>query len=198
MSIASPVILRPPLSDMRGYIHAADLFDALVAATGAHGPTRMRLARISDAAVELRHDAPQPGAPDFCGQFDTLSQGRPSSGWLRLVPGEVVRERSARLDAETIAGARIGLDSAMAIRQSGASIAKTALVLAVALLEERFPDDTWNLAEISAVLDAPEADRIEVRIARQMSRFVVVEVMADTACWGQFTLAATRLQGGAG
>lgn len=198
MSIATPVIVRPPLSDIRGYIYAADLFDALVDATGAQGATRMRLARISDEAVELRHDAPQPAAPDYCGQFETLVHGRPFSGWLRLVPGDVVRERSALLDAETIPGAQLGLDSATVSRRPDCSVARTALVLTVALLEELFPDDTWNLAEISAVLDAPGAERVAVRLARQMSRFLVVEVMADAACWGQFILAATRIEGGAG
>ncbi|MCK0206836.1 hypothetical protein MWN33_02190 [Starkeya koreensis] len=199
--LAASLVLRPPLSDLRAYIHAADLFDALAVATGAAGPTFLRLSRISDEAVELRHDAPRPGDPDFCGLFGHAAPGRPLSGWLRRLPGEVVRARAPLMDAEVIPGAEFGMDGARVRRRPGCSVARTAVLLAVALLEELFPDDTWNLAEITAERGEETGadiggEPVAVRIARQMSRFLVVEVTADERYWGRFTLAATPLRSG--
>lgn len=184
-----PIVLRPPLGDGREYIFAADLFDALVAATAAVPPARLRLTRLTDEAVELRHDAPCPEDPGYAGSFDHA--GAPG-GWLRRIAADRITARLAPRDADLLAGATRGAD-VMAVRlAAGGSVAGAALVLAVALLRSVVPAHRWNLAELRA--DGPLAGPglLEVRLGRRFGRFQLIAVHLDDQPWGLLTLATVH------
>lgn len=182
------------LSDKRNYIFAADLFDALVTTIGAVPPARLRLTRMSNEAVEFcPGPAPSPQDPDYCGMFDHGSGDAMACGWLRRRPGDIVAERMAAADATLLAEVALRPDGATAHPAPGISVAKAALVLAVALIEEAFPDDRWNLAELQAVGPFRAAGQIRVGLGRRMSRFLVIPVRVDDLHWGQFTLASTPI-----
>lgn len=192
MSQALHLPLR--LSDKRNYIFAADLFDALVTTIGAVPPARLRLTRMSNEAVEFcPGPAPSPQDPDYCGMFDHGSGAAVASGWLRRRPGDIVAERMAAADATLLAEVALRPDGATARPDPGISVAKAALVLAVALIEEAFPDDLWNLAELQVVGPFQTAGQIRVGLGRRMSRFLVIPVWVDDLHWGQFTLASTPI-----
>ncbi len=191
MTAAPAIILRPPLSDRRDYVHAADLLDALLDATGAEDQAVLRLTRLTANPVALRHDRPPPGAENDCGLFDYRAGGAAVRGWLSLLPGEAIAARDPRLDADAIPDAAFADAAAIATRQPGVSIGKTALVLGVALVERLLPDDVQNLAEMRAAAGALPARRIGVRIDRRISRFLMLSVTADGLPWGGFTLATS-------
>lgn len=187
-------VLRPPLSDGRAYVFASDLFDSLVASTGAAGPATLRLTRLTDHAIELRHDVPQPQAEGFCGWFTYRRDGATVGAWLRLRAGEVVQDRLPLMDLDLVEEAVFSADGAFMPMPSAASVAKAALVLAVSLLEQLFPDDVWNLAEMDATAGPCAGETVSVRIERQLGRFLIVSAWVDAARWGQFILAATPFE----
>lgn len=192
MSQALHLPLR--LSDKRNYIFAADLFDALVATIGALPPARLRLSSMSNEAVEFcPGPAPTPQDPDYCGTFDHGRGDAMACGWLRRRPGDIVAERMAAPDATLLTEVALRADGATARHAPGVSVAKAALVLAVALIEEVFPEDLWNLAELQAVGPFHAAGPVQVGLGRRMSRFLVIPVRVDGLHWGQFTLASTPI-----
>ena len=146
----SPAGLPLFLNDARKYIHGADLFDALAAATAADGPVRLRLQRLSDRAVDLRLDPPDLASPSLCGFLEFTEGGRTRHAWL-AERAELVTVRSPLMDREAVEGAEFGADNANVRRDPRFSVGKSSVILLVALLERLFPDDTWNLAEMEAL-----------------------------------------------
>lgn len=188
---ANPVRLPLRLGDTRKYIYGADLFDALILASGADAAARLRLLSISDKALELCFGEPDLKSPDLCGFFEYTRQGSHQAGWIRQCPDDAVCERDPLLDREAIEAAEFAPNRAQVERDPRFSAGKTGLILVVALLERLFPDDAWNLAEMSAV-DAPSSGRvIDVKLTRQMGKFVFVSIGADGKPWGQLVLAST-------
>lgn len=181
------------LSEARAYVFAGDLFDALVGASGAAPPARMRLRRVGGEVMELRQDAPRPSDPDYCGLFSHGEGDAARVLWLRRRPGEVIARRLAVRDKDVLADLELGHDSATARLLDGFSVAKSALILAVALIDEAFPHDTWDLSELRADGPFHRTGRVRVDLDRRLGRFLVILVHVDDVYWGQFTLASTPL-----
>ena len=72
---ASPLVLRPPLTDARSYVHGADLFDCLAQVTAAERMARLRFVRLSDRPVELIYGEADHSGARPCGYFDVITGG---------------------------------------------------------------------------------------------------------------------------
>ena len=186
----APARLALSLGDTRKYIFGADLFDALTTVSGADGPARLRFQRLSDKAVDMRFDRPDLASPGFCGLFAYTKGGLPSIAWLQE-RDERVASRSALMDREAINGAAFGTDSAEVERDPRFSVGKSGLILLIALLERRFPDDAWNLGEMEAPSPQDSGRDIRVKQTRRIGKFLFASIEADNRPWGQLTLAAT-------
>lgn len=186
-----PIVLRPPLGDGRDYVFAADLFDALVAVTGAVSPARLRLTRLTDEAVELRPDAACPEDPAYAGSFE--HGGATAGGWLRRIAGDRITARAALCDGDLLNGATRGADWMARPLDDRAGPAKFALILAVALLRSAVPDRRWTLAELRADGPLAAAGLLEVRLGRRFGRFQLITVYLDHTPWGQLTLATVHI-----
>lgn len=188
-----PLVLRPPLTDMRSYIHGADLFDALVAATAADGAARLRMMRLSNRPVELRFGDVDHRDPELCGYFDFTSGSgsAPVAAWLREIDGDRVSERRPVMDRAIIDGARFATDSASVTCDPRVTPIKTAIVLGVALLERSMPDDVLNLGEIECARPRQQGRSVRISLARRIAKFLMLSVMLDGLPHGRFTLAAT-------
>lgn len=187
----SPVRLPLLLGDVRKYIHGADLFDALTSVTGADGPARLRLLRLSDRSVYLHFGRPSPACTKLCGYFDFTRGGVQSFAWLQESDTDRVTGRSPLMDMEAVEAAKFDADCAKMERDGRFSVCKSGLILAVTLLERMFPDDAWNLAEVES-LNANAGGRvIAVRLTRRIGKFLFASIDADHQAWGRLTLAST-------
>ena len=188
-----PILLRPAFTDTRSYIHGADLFDELVAATAAEGSARLRMVRLSDRPVALHFDAADPRNPDLCGYFDFTSGGgssAPVSAWLSEDKGHVT-ERRPLMDKMILEAAQFAEASASVTLDPRFTPIKTAIVLGVALLERTMPDDVLNLGEIEVKEPLQTGRCVAVSLARRMAKFLMLSVTLDGRPHGRFTLAAT-------
>lgn len=186
----APARLALSLGDTRTYIFGADLFDALATVSGADGPTRLSFQRLSDKAIDMRFDRPDLESPDFCGLFAYVKGGLPRIAWLQE-RDERVASRSALMDREAINGAAFGTDSVEVERDPRFSVAKSGLILLIALLERLCPDDAWNLAQMEALRPQDVGRDIRVKQTRRIGKFLFASIEADNRPWGQLTLAAT-------
>lgn len=190
----NPVPLPLALSDKRAYVFAADLFDALAATERVARPAILRLTRVSNEAIEQRFDRPRPEDPAYCGSFHHGSGSERQSSWLRIRSGEILTDRLPDSDQAVLTAPRLGADWASATLTPRFSIAKTALVLAIALIEEAYPADLWDLAELQAHGPFQDEGQIRITLGRRLNRFLVLSVFVNDINWGQFTLASTPIE----
>jgi hypothetical protein len=186
------VVLPLFLTGGRQHIHGADVFDAIVAASGAAGSLRLRFVGLSARPLQLVLGDPPVGAPEICGYLDFSDRhGRPARGWLRETGDEGPVGRLALPDEPALAGAMLGQRSASVTRHPSFTVMKTAVLLAVALLERDMPLDVLNLGEMEAVCAGREGTVVEVAVARRMGKFIMLPVRLDDAPYGRLIIAAT-------
>jgi hypothetical protein len=183
--------LRPPLSGGRNYIFAADLLDVLAAVTSAQAPACLRLARLTNEALDLRQGPPQSDDPNFAGTFSHTKNGQDFSWWLTRRPDDVITARSEEKDRALLAGVYLYEDGANAETAVETSLGKAALVLAVLWLEEAYPTLVWSLARLR--VEGPFRGNGELRVSRSrfIGRFLQINVWFQGRRWGEFMLASS-------
>jgi hypothetical protein len=188
------ILVEPPLTGDRTYIHGADLFDALAAATGAETGIVLSLTAASDCAIELRHESSGPGAIAPCGRFRYVRAGTLHRRVLLRRPDLPIARRLPMDDEALVAGSTFLPGRAMAdAADRNVTFMRRMVALAVALLERDFPDDYWSIAEISCDLLPSCEAAIEVAIDGSVGdRFWKVAVSADGARIGHLMLARGR------
>jgi len=168
-------LIDVPLTGERSYIHGADLFDALTAATGAEAEIVLSLTAASDCAIELRDETAGPPSAEPCGRFRYASDGT-----LR-------RHVLLRRPDRPIAVRRPLSDEAL---PAGTSFMRRASELAVSLLMREFPDDYWTIGQIACWRRPPEGAAPAVAIRACLAgRFWKVAVEADGVSIGHVVLA---------
>jgi len=183
--------LRLSLSSGRHYVFAADLFDALVATTQAQAPSHLRLARLTNEALDLRHDTPQPENPDFAGTFTYRIDHQELNCWITRRSGDVITDRSAVEDRTLLAAVHLQEDGADAATAGQSSLCKAAMVLAVLWLEEAYPTLVWNLAKLKVEGPFHGSGELRIRRSRYIGRFLQVHVWFQNQYWGEFLAASS-------
>jgi len=185
------ILVDPPLTGDRTYIHGADLFDALTAATGAETGIVLSLKAASDCAIELRHESAAPETAAPCGRFRYVRAGSVHRHVLLRRPDRPIARRLPMDDDALVTGTIFLPGRAMAdAADRSVTFMRRMVALAVALLERDFPDDYWSIAEISCGRLPPCHAAIEVAIGGSVGdRFWKVAVSADGARIGHLVLA---------
>jgi hypothetical protein len=180
-----------PLTGERSYIHGADLFDALTAATGAEAEIVLSLTAASDCAIELRDETAGPPSADPCGRFRYASDGTLRRHILLRRPDHPIAARRPLNDEALLAGATFWTHrAAMGATPRDASFMRRASELAVALLMREFPEDYWTIGQIACWRRPPEGAAPAVAIRACLAgRFWKVAVEADGVSVGHVVLA---------
>jgi hypothetical protein len=185
------ILVDPPLTGDRTYIHGADLFDALTAATGAETGIVLSLKAASDCAIELRQESAAPPAVAPCGRFRFVRAGTLHRHVLLRRPDRPIARRVPMDDDALVAGTIFLPGRAMAdAADRSVTFMRRMVALAVALLERDFPDDYWSIAELACCRLPPCDAAIGVAIGGSVGdRFWKVAVAADGARIGHLVLA---------
>ncbi|MCC7275275.1 MAG: hypothetical protein IT561_21585 [Alphaproteobacteria bacterium] len=183
------MVIDPPLTGERSYIHGADIFDALLALTGARQDMVLALRAASDCAIAVIDGAT---APDSlaCGDFRHRRAGQIRRLLLRRLPDRPIARRSALDDATLAAGATFARDGARLPAGGDASFVMRATALCLALLERDRPDDYWTLAEIACRRPPPADAAVAITVASHVGgRYRKATLAADREPIGHLVLA---------
>ncbi|WP_374440812.1 hypothetical protein [Stella sp.] len=182
------MLIEPPLTGRRTYLHGADILDALVAATGAEGDLALVLRIAGDCAIEALPEMPADGRP-VCGRFRYVRNGIPHRLSLHHRPDRPIRHRRTGDDAALLEGAVLAGDRATQPAGPGTPLHR-AIALALALLERPYPDDYWTIAEIACATLPPADGTVAVRtVPRLGGRFWRAEIAVDRRPLGHVLLA---------
>ena len=183
-----PVLIAPPLTGRRSYVHGADILDALVAATGAEGDLVLVLRIAGDCAIEAAPETAADGRP-VCGRFRYVRNGVPHRLSLRHRPDRPIRHRRAGDDDALLRAAVLAGDRATQPAGPGGTLHR-AVALTLALLEGPYPDDHWTIAEIGCATVPPADGAIAVTTAPRLGgRFWRAEIAVDDRPLGHVLLA---------
>ena len=178
-SADGPIIHDPamfidiPLTGERTYVHGADIFDALIAATGAEQAIRLSLKTAGDCAMELLEEGRAPAGIEPCGRFRFARDG---STVRHVLLRRLDRPSSARMPMSDDA-------------QSGTFMQRLS-ARSVAVLARDFPGDYWSIAEITC-RRLPQGDATaDVAIGASVgNRFWKVVASADGVPMGHIIMA---------
>jgi hypothetical protein len=185
------MLIDIPLTGDRTYIHGADIFDALTAATGAEQGIRLSLRSAGACAMELCDEASVSASIEPCGRFRYVRAGGVSRHVLLRLPDRPISVRVPMCDDTLVAGATFFADRAVvAAGAQGGTYMRRISALAVALLERGFPQDHWSIAEISC-LQLPRRDaRVEAMICNAVgNRFWKIAASSDGVAVGHVVMA---------
>lgn len=101
------MLVEPPLTGERTYVHGVDILEALLAGTGAESDIVLVLRTAGGAAIETLDAAPAAGEPG-CGEFRYRRAGCAHRVWLRHRPDRPITARRPWDDAELLRGATLG------------------------------------------------------------------------------------------
>jgi hypothetical protein len=185
------MLIDIPLTGDRTYIHGADIFDALTAATGAEQGIRLSLRSAGACAMELRDEASVSACPEPCGRFRYASAGGVSRHVLLRRPDRPISVRVPMCDDALVAGATFSADRAVvAAGAQGGSFMRRISALAVALLERGFPEDHWSIAEISCAQLPQGNTRAEAKICNVVgNRFWKIAASSGGVAVGHIVMA---------
>lgn len=183
------MLIAPPLTGERTYLHGVDILQALIGATGADGALRLVLRVAGSVAIEAGEAPPSDDDP-VCGEFHFRCGTVPGHLWLRHRTDRPVTHRLPGRDADLAMGAALHGDRA----QQGADVPghplHRAVALALALLERSHPDDYWTIAEIAAAEPPPPSGAVAIELAPRLGgRFCRVEVAIDGQSFARVLLA---------
>ena len=181
------MLIEPPLTGERTYLHGADILDALVAATGAESDLGLVLRVAGNCAIEAL-----PGPPDAaaCGRFRYRRGGRDHQLVLRHRPDRPIARRLVGDDARLVAGAELECDRATQPAGTPGGILQRAVALALALLERPHPEDYWSIAEIDCRVAPPADGALAVAVQPRLGgRFWRAAVAVDGGPLGTVLLA---------
>jgi hypothetical protein len=152
MTDAGRLLVAPPFTADRTYLHGADIFDGIVDRLGGAADIRLALTAASDCAIELcagdvRDDEAAPA--DRCGSVTWREEGRRRLFVLRR-RRDLPINRRVRLDEEAlIEGATFEGDRRAALPAGDAPFMRRVAAASIHLLLISCPDDYWSIAEIA-------------------------------------------------
>lgn len=162
---AEATILELPLTGERSYVHGADIFDAVIASTGATADIVLTLRLAANCAIALvapvNADA---NDPDLCGSVRYRVAGVQQRRLLRRLPGRPATIRLPLDEEELTAKAIFGADRASIPPGSGSFVRRAGSACLV-LLEGHFPDDYWSITEVACSTPPPATVGVEVSLA---------------------------------
>lgn len=184
-------LLALAITGERTYVHGADLFDAVVGATGAETDIVLHLYSATSSAIELvAAGGGTSGDPELCG---SVRYGRDGVSVLNLlrrrrdvpVPGHLpFDELAATAEAVLEAGS-------VEVPANGLTFVRRASAGALLLLERELPDDYWAIAEVSCRRRPPNDAAVRVATTRVLGgRYRKVSMaLADGEIIGSLLLA---------
>jgi hypothetical protein len=183
------MIIDIPLTGGRTYIHGADIFDALTAATGAAADIVLSLKTAGACSLELREEPAVPPCDEPCGRFRYARAGDVRRHILLRRPDRPISIRVPMSDDALVADATFFSGGAVGAGALGGTFMRRATALAVALLERDYPDDYWSIAEITCH-HLPRRDAVaEVAIRAAVgNRFWKIAASADGVAVGHITM----------
>jgi len=184
------MLIDVPLTGDRSYLHGADIFDALLALTGARRDIVLSLRAASDCAIEVCDAAGRPAA-DSCGAFRHRHDGTVCRHHLLRRADLPITARRDCDEEALIDGACFGADRATAPGgPHPGSFMRRAVAVYVALLEYELPDDYWSIAEIACAHPPRDDAALEVAVRNRVgNRFWNAAVLADDQPLGHVILA---------
>jgi hypothetical protein len=185
------MIIDIPLTGGRTYIHGADIFDALTAATGAATDIVLSLKTAGACSLELREEPAVTPCDEPCGRFRYARAGDIRRHILLRRPDRPISIRVPMSDDALVADATFFSGSAaVGAGAPGGTFMRRATALAVALLERDHPDDYWSIAKIFCQR-LPHRDAVaEVTIRNAVgNRFWNIAARADGVPVGHITMA---------
>jgi len=160
-------LLDLPLTGERSYVHGADIFDAVLAATGASAEIvlTLRLATATSIALVEREEA----GPDDLDVIGTVrcNVGAERRRWLlrRLLDRPA---RRVEFDEHALtAGATYGPER-LSVPSGPGSFVRRAVAGCMVLAEKRFPEDYWSIAEIACTVPPPQETAVDVVVSTHL------------------------------
>ncbi|BBK35549.1 hypothetical protein STAQ_06270 [Allostella sp. ATCC 35155] len=173
------MLVEPPLTGERTYVHGVDILEALLAGTGAESDIVLVLRTAGGAAIETLDAAPAAGEPG-CGEFRYRRAGCAHRVWLRHRPDRPITARRPWDDAELLRGATLGDGRASQPTGGPAGPLHRAVAMGLALLERSHPDDYWSIAEIACARRPPPDGAVAITAAPRLGwRFCRFDVALD-------------------
>lgn len=192
------MLVAPPLTGERSYVHGVDILEALLAATGAERDIALVLRAAGGVAIEAL-DAPPPEGEGACGEFRYGRAGRAHRLWLRHCPDRPITARRPWDDDALLEGAVLGEGCATQPTGVAASPLHRAVAIGLALLERGHPEDYWSIAEIACERRPPRDGRIAITVKPRLGwRFCRFEIAIDDRRLGHILMARGQPRRAAG
>lgn len=192
-SAVFPVLLDIPFKGDKTYLHAADIWNALVGLTGARTGMRLVLDARPDGTLEVDLD-PAPGrrAANCCGRFMHVEGGTARTYRLRRRPDATAPRRIEFDEARLVADALLAGDGIRLPAGGVGSFSERLLALGVRLLCSRCPGTSWWLAELALARRVAPDCAIAFRMAASVGgRFWKGDIEADGSAVGYSIFART-------
>lgn len=169
-------LLDLPLTGERSYVHGADIFDAVLAATRASADIVVTLRLATATAIALvEHEAAGPDELDVIGTV-RCSVGAERQRWLlrRLLDRPAPR---LPFDEQALtAGATYGPER-LSVPAGPGTFVRRAVAGCMVMAEERFPEDYWSIAEIACAVPPPPEAAVDVVVSTHVGgRYLKAEM----------------------
>lgn len=190
---AFPAPLDAPFKGDKTYLHAADIWDALVGLTAARTAMRLVLNARPDGALEIDVD-PSGGrrAAGSCGRFTHVVDGTPFAYVLRRRPDAPAPQRVEFDETRLVSNAVVDGETVRLPAGGAGSFSERLLALCVHLLRARYPGISWWLAELGLDRRVAPDCAIAFRIAASVGgRFWKGDIEAAGSAVGHAIFART-------
>lgn len=163
MSVES-LLIELPLSGERSYVHGVDIFDAVIARTGATADVALVLRTATDCAIELV-DPPAAALldPEVFGSIRYRIDGNDQRRALRRRRDRPITTRLPLDESDVTRGATYGNDRALVPRGTH-SFMRRAASAALVMLKGR-AGNYWTIAEVGCRVAPPWDTAVEVAIS---------------------------------
>lgn len=183
------MLVAPPLTGERTYVHGVDILEALLAATGAEREITLVLRTAGAVGIEAQEAAPAEGEP-VCGEFRHRRAGHPQRLWLRHRPDRPIVARHPWDQSALLRGATLNDGCATQPADGQGSLLHRVVAMGLALLERSHPGVHWSIAEIACRHRPPPDGAIAITVAPRLGwRFCHVAMTVDGSPLGHILMA---------